>query len=219
MISPKPVSRRRFVLGAALAGAAGVGGTLVGRSTALAQQPSPDATGSDEIVEIPNDADFGFLIDMTAHHVQALDLCQRVIGSDTGDPVQAAAAEVLQTQAMEVGQMRAWLTDWGQSTAPPETVMMWMHDGQMCMPLGMMPGYATSAELQALSLADGLAKGRMFLELMHAHHVGGVAMAEAATMLAATTKVRRLAQAQAQVQTFEIAQYDLLLSTTYAAAV
>jgi uncharacterized protein (DUF305 family) len=51
---------------------------------------------------------------------------------------------------------------------------------------------------------------------MRAHHVGGVAMAQAGASLAATTKVRRLARSQAQVQAFEIAQYDVLLATTYA---
>lgn len=248
-MSPATLSRRRFVLGSAIAGVAGVGGAMIGGAVGRSAQEADaatfhdghdattdhDTTTGDGAVpvamgtsEIPNEADFGFCADMTAHHVQALDLCQRVLGSDTGDAVQAAAAEVLQTQAMEVGQMRAWLTDWGQSTAPPETVMAWMHDedgehdqesmamDQMAMPLSMMPGYATPAELQELSLADGMAKGRMFLELMRAHHVGGVAMAQAGASLAATTKVRRLAQSQAQVQAFEIAQYDVLLATTYA---
>lgn len=215
-----PISRRRLFVGAAVAGAAGVGGAFIGRSTADAAalvQPDEATEPSTAISEVPNEADFGFCTDMTAHHVQALALCQRVLGRDTGDPVQAAAAEVLQNQAMEVGQMRAWLTDWGQSTTPPETVMLWMHgEEQLCLPLGMMPGYATAGELQALSLAQGLDKGRMFLELMRDHHIGGVEMADAAVALAATTKVRRLAQAQADVQGFEIEQYEHLLATTYA---
>ena len=222
MTDEATMSRRRLLVGAAIAGVAGVGGTIIGRATAEAGAPvqPADADTPDEIAEatdMPNDADYGFCTDMTAHHVQALVLCQRVLGRDTGDAVQAAAAEVLQNQSMEVGQMRAWLTDWGQSTTPPETVMWWMQgDQQMEMPIAMMPGYATAGELQALSLAEGMSKGRMFLELMRAHHVGGVEMAEAAGTLAATTKVRRLALAQAQVQTFEIAQYDHLLATTYA---
>ena len=144
-------------------------------------------------------------------------MCQRVLGRDTGDPVQAAATEVLTNQAMEVGQMRAWLADWGESTATPDLVMGWMgmNDGAG-MPLAMMPGYATAAQLQDLARADGLDQGRMWLELMRAHHVGGVSMAEAAAELAGTEKVRRLAAAQAAVQSYEISQYDLLLATTYA---
>jgi len=67
--------------------------------------------------------------------------------------------------------------------------------------------------ITALALADGREKGRMWLELMRAHHVGGVMMAEAAVGLASEEKVIRLAQTQAEVQAYEISQYDLLLAT------
>ena len=53
----------------------------------------------------------------------------------------------------------------------------------------------------------------MWIELTRAHHVGGVVMAEAATELVSADKVRRLAPTQAAAQTFEIAQYDILLAT------
>ena len=154
---------------------------------------------------------------MTVHHVQALAMCQRVLGRDTGDPVQAAAAEVLQNQAIEVGQMRAWLSDWGQSTATPELVMGWMgaNDG-VGMPVQMMPGVATDDELRELSTLSGRTRGRRWLELMRAHHVGGVNMATASVELASAPKVIRLASTQAQVQAFEIEQYDNLLGTEYA---
>lgn len=163
----------------------------------------------------PSDVDIGFCTDMTVHHVQALAMCQRVLGRDTGDAVQAAAAEVLQNQAIEVGTMRAWLADWGASTATPATVMGWMHGGES-MSLEAMHGYATDAELQELSTTTGLDRGRRWLELMRAHHVGGVEMAEAAVRLSATEKVLRLARTQAATQTYEIEQYDLLLSGQYA---
>lgn len=198
--------RRRFLQ---LGGAA-----VIGAAAGVASPLGDPTVGASET---PNLADVGFCADMTAHHVQALAMCQRVLGRDTGDPVQAAATEVLTNQAIEVGQMRAWLADWGESTAAPDLVMGWMgmNDGAG-MPLAMMPGYATAAELQDLSRADGLDQGRMWLELMRAHHVGGVAMAEAAAAAAGSDKVRRLAAAQAEVQTYEISQYDLLLATTYA---
>lgn len=196
--------RRLLQLGGAVAGGAAVGVAI----------PTGDAGAN--TTESPGEADIGFCTDMTAHHVQALAMCQRVLGRATGDSVQAAATEVLTNQAMEVGQMRAWLTDWGESTASPELVMGWMgmNDGAG-MPLEMMPGLASAGELRELSLANGIEQGRRWLVLMRAHHVGGVAMAEAATDLADLEKVRRLARAQADVQTYEISQYDHLLSTTY----
>lgn len=196
-----PMNRRDFLLGTA-AGAVGfAGGVLI----------PPSETGA----AAPSRVDVGFCADMTVHHVQALAMCQRVLGRDTGDPVQAAAAEVLQNQSIEVGQMRAWLTDWGESTAAPETVMEWMNnDGGM--PVAMMPGYATDDELRELSELIGIAQGRRWLELMRAHHVGGVMMATKASELATADKVVRLASLQAQVQSFEIDQYDQLLETDYA---
>lgn len=144
-------------------------------------------------------------------------MCERVLGRDTGDAVQAAATEVIRNQAIEVGMMRAWLADWNQPTTNPEIAMAWMgmNDGEG-MPLAMMPGFASDEELDALSLANGLDQGRLWLELMRAHHVGGVNMATAAQELASLEKVRRLARIQAEVQTFEINQYDQLLATTYA---
>lgn len=199
-------SRRSFMIAAGAGAAGALGGALV----ASAASAESDA----EVVEAPTDVDIGFCSDMTVHHVQALAMCQRVLGRDTGDAVQAAAAEVLQTQAIEVGMMRAWLTDWGQSTATPETAMEWMgHEG---MPTAMMPGLASDAEMQALSLAEGVAQGRLWLQLMRAHHVGGVAMAEAATRMASSPKVLRLANTQVMVQAFEIGQYDQLLNGEYA---
>lgn len=201
-------SRRGFLL-AAGTGTVGLAGGLVLSGATSTSASAQESTASD--------ADVGFCTDMSTHHVQALAMCQRVLGRDTGGPVQAAAAEVLQTQAIEVGMMRAWLADWGESTSPPVTVMAWMgmNDGAG-MPAAIMPGLASTDEMRELSLAEGTAKGRAWLELMRAHHVGGVAMAEAALDRVSVDKVRRLAQTQADVQTFEISQYDLLLSTVYA---
>lgn len=162
----------------------------------------------------PTLADIGFCRDMSVHHLQALAMCQRVLGRETGGAVQAAASEVLQNQAMEVGQMRAWLADWGQSTVPATTVMDWMGANQgMGMPIAHMPGYATDDEMLELSTLEGMDRGRRWLELMRAHHLGGVMMANEAQNLASSIKVIRLAKIQAQVQTYEIYQYDLLLAT------
>ena len=195
--------RRSVLLGAGF-GATGLAGgyLLAGSRSAEADQPTA--------------ADIGFCKDMSSHHVQAVAMCQRVLGGNTGDPVQAAATEVLQTQAIEIGMMRAWLADWGESTNAPELVMGWMgmNDGAG-MPLAMMPGLASDEQMRQLALAEGTDAGRLWIELMRAHHVGGVAMANAAIELASAEKVIRLAQVQAQVQAYEIEQYDLLLATDY----
>lgn len=207
-----PATRRSFLrsLGAGSAGLAGLAIGVAGTTTVHAVGHA-SADGGHSAVDI------GFCTDMTVHHVQALAMCQRVLGRDTGDSVQAAAAEVLQTQAIEIGMMRAWLTDWGQSTAEPDMAMGWMgmNDGAG-MSVAMMPGLASDDEMRNLASATGLDQGRLWLELMRAHHVGGVDMATAATQMASAEKVRRIAQVQVEIQTYEIGLYDTLLKTEYA---
>ena len=113
--------------------------------------------------------------------------------------------------------MRAWLADWGQPTSPPETVMGWMGmNGGAGMPPAAMPGLASDEEMTSLALADGIDQGRMWLELMRTHHLGGIDMATAAVEMAGAEKVRRLAKIQAEVQAFEVGQYDELLASEYA---
>lgn len=197
-------SRRLFVTATALCSSA----LLFGSAASDESKPGVDGV---------TEADIGFCRDMTAHHMQALDMCQRVLGRDTGDAVQAAAAEVLQNQSMEVGQMRAWLSDWGASTVPPSEVMAWMlcTNSEQGTALENMPGYASSQQLLELSTFTGLNRGRRWLELMRAHHEGGVLMAGEATALASSEKVIRLAKSQVKTQSYEIYQYDLLLAGLY----
>lgn len=172
----------------------------------------PGDGGQDRLGEA-DPVDVGFCTDMAFHHEQALAMCQRVLGRDTGGPVQAAAAEILQNQSFERGLMFAWLGLWGRSTAPPEQVMAWMG---MAMPAEQMPGLASDVEMSELSGLEGRAKGRRFLELMRAHHVGGVPMAEFAAREATNDRVQRLAGQMASAQTYEIGVFDALLATTYA---
>lgn len=195
------ISRRRFLNASSIA----LPATLLTNPLSASDAAQPSAT------------DIGYCQDMSVHHLQALAMCRRVLGRDTGGAVQAAAAEVLENQAMEVGQMRGWLTDWGASTVPPEIVMGWMGANQGDgMPVAMMPGYASDEQLLELSLQSGGALGKQWLTLMHAHHVGGVMMASQAKDLASSPKVVRLATLQIVTQNFEISQYESLLSGSYA---
>ncbi|MEV8250981.1 DUF305 domain-containing protein [Microbacterium sp. NPDC076768] len=198
--APRTASRRRFLLGSAVA-IASVG------LTACTATDSTSASG------VPNEVDIGFCTDMAFHHEQALAMCQRVLGTDTGGPVQNAAAELLQNQSYERGLMHAWLAGWGESTAPPEEVMGWMG---MSMPAASMPGLATDQQMLRLAELTGIDKGREFLELMRTHHVGGIHMAESAAGDASVAKVASLARQMSAQQTYEIEMYDTMLATTYA---
>lgn len=203
------LNRRSFLRGVG-GGTVGVGIGIAG--VAVVHSASHALSHSDH-----TEVDIGFCTDMSTHHIQAMAMCQRVLGRDTGSSVQAAAVEVLQTQAVEVGMMRAWLTDWGAPTSTPEVVMAWMdHEGEGGIPLEQMPGLATDEQMMALSVAEGLEQGQMWLELMRTHHLGGIDMAAAAIEMASEEKVRRLASIQVEVQTFEVSQYDELLVGQYA---
>lgn len=74
-----------------------------------------------------------------------------------------------------------------------------------------MPGMATSAQLAALSNAEGVDADRVYLTLMIAHHVAGADMAEAAADLAETGHVRMLAAKMAEGQQAEITALQELL--------
>jgi uncharacterized protein (DUF305 family) len=195
------LATRRSLLGAA---------TLAVASAALAACAPAENTSATSVA--PNAIDIGFCRDMALHHEQALAMCQRVLGRDTGSQVQTAAADILQNQSYERGLMHTWLQSWGESTAAPTTVMEWMG---MRMSAAEMPGIATALDMRDLAVVQGLEKGRLFLTLMRAHHEGGVHMADAATG-AATAPVRQIAFQTSATQTFEIAMFDELLATTYA---
>ena len=175
----------------------------------LAPAPSPATGGESSETGTPNAVDVGFATDMAFHHAQAMAMAQRVLGTDAGGTVQAAATEILQAQSYEMGLLQAWLREWGESTAPPTDVMAWMHSP---VPAAEMPGYATDAQMLELAELTGSAKGRRFLELMRVHHEGGRHMAEFAAAHAATERVRTAATTMVTNQTYEIAVFDELLA-------
>jgi uncharacterized protein (DUF305 family) len=82
--------------------------------------------------------------------------------------------------------------------------MAWMgHE----MSAGSMTGMATDDQLAALNTATGRDLDLMFLDLMTAHHRGGIEMANYAAAHAADPRVRALAERMASVQTSEIEEY------------
>ncbi|MCW2829712.1 MAG: hypothetical protein JWP31_404 [Aeromicrobium sp.] len=142
----------------------GVLGAWAGRSSNDSTEPRsrPDAVA------------VGFLQDMIVHHAQGIELAQIVV--DDSDPAIASVANlVLQGQAQELGEMKAYLTVWGEPLVASGASMAWMpghHHGQM-------PGLATTQQLDALRSSRGAARDALFLDLMVEHHRGAVEMAAA----------------------------------------
>lgn len=148
----------------------------------------------------------GFARDMTAHHEQAVEMAE-AIRTHTADPrLLTLATDIALTQQAQIGRMRGWLDSWGlrpSATAPP---MTWAGHGD-----GGMLGMATRGEINRLTTLDVAAAEAEFLQLMVAHHRGGVSMARAALDLAAAPEVRSLAASIVRSQTAEIDLLEQLL--------
>ncbi len=154
--------------------------------------------------------DTGFLQDMIDHHEQAVSMAS-VATAGASDPlVRDMAREVLIEQRYEIGLMDGYLQARDEERGAPERqVMAWM--GRP-VPLADMPGLATPEQMDALQAADPDATNLLFLELMKAHHLGGIDMAEYAARHAADPRVRHLAEVMARVQRQEVREYELKIA-------
>lgn len=197
-------SRRPLLIaGAIVLVAALVAGAMV-LGSVLARPSTPAA----------DSVDAGFARDMRAHHSQAVQMSFLVRERTDDADVDQLALDILLTQQQQVGQMYAWLEDWGLPQSSSEDRMAWMSDasmggmdtgdtdmGDMA---GGMPGMASTAEIQALEEAEGEKAERIFLQLMIPHHQAGVEMADYAVENASTERVRLLAESISAAQQSEL---------------
>lgn len=183
------------VLVLACAFLAGAAGYLLGDRTA----GPPDSA-----------VDTGFLQDMITHHEQAVTMASVTTASAGDAVVRDMAREVLIEQRYEIGLMDGYLQARDEVRgADDREVMGWMGP-----PLAIdeMPGLASREQLDQLQSASPDDQNELFLELMIAHHRGGVDMAEYAARNAEDPRVRHLAEVMANVQTQEIREYELKLA-------
>jgi uncharacterized protein (DUF305 family) len=170
-----------------------------------------------------NSADAGFARDMQVHHSQAVEM-SRIVRDQTDDVVvRTIAYDIAMTQQHQIGQMYAWLEEWGLPQSSDADRMAWMagsghaHAGEggqggTGTADALMPGMATPEEMQALSKASGEDAERLYLELMIEHHEAGADMAQAGAELAQEPRVRELAQKMAEGQVIEIVEMEKLLA-------
>lgn len=152
--------------------------------------------------------DIGFLNDMSDHHDQAVTMALLALERSEDQVVRGFAQDVLVFQRSELGAMSVYLADQGATRAafdPERTAMGWMG---MSTTLSSMPGMATDDDLALLQEADGEGFDLLFLELMGAHHEGGIHMAEFAAANAEDPRVQALAGRMAENQTIEVREYE-----------
>ena len=204
---------RLLVVGALLVLVAIVVGALIGRVAATGAAPMP----------VNASAEAGFARDMQVHHGQAVEMAL-LVRDRTDDPeIRLLALDIATAQTQQQGQMFAWLALWGlpQTSDAPE--MDWLsrpvidgsagHEGHGGHTPGEpMPGVASFEQMQALQNATGVEAERLFLELMIAHHQGGVEMAEAVIARSTHPQVTGLATGMVQLQSKELDYMSELLA-------
>jgi uncharacterized protein (DUF305 family) len=195
-----------LILGAALLVAVAFS---VGRVTVPSVAATPSTTS----------AEAGFARDMQTHHLQAVEMSLIIRDLTDDDEIRLLAYDIATAQQQQAGQMFGWLEVWGLPQAAPEPSMTWMTrptldgathehgDGEgesAHVPGDPMPGLATAEQLATLKSLEGVEAERLFLELMIAHHVGGVEMAEAVVDRSDDRVVTKLAGGMVTVQEKEI---------------
>jgi uncharacterized protein (DUF305 family) len=157
-------------------------------------------------------ADAGFARDMSAHHAQAVEMAQVVRDRGSDPALRLLAYDIETTQLSQIGQMRGWLQSWGLTPESDQPRMTWMSGHGHAVPTdGLMPGMATTAELDRLKSLTGRQLDVYFLQLMIRHHRGGLEMAQEGAEHASLGYVRDLASKTAGSQQAAVVTMEQLL--------
>lgn len=193
----------------------------------------PQSSEEDPRASTPSQVDVGFLRDVQAHHAQAVERAVLIRDRTEDEEIRQVAMDIGLTQ-QQIGQMYGLLASWGEYQSNP-TPMSWMsttdaagqaddaddtddpHAGMSDMPSSSeeagssMPGMASATDPERLTSLQGIAAERVFLELMIAHHQGGIPMATAAAEDAEEPWVRTLAQSIVDALSAEITALQAML--------
>ncbi|MGV9456205.1 DUF305 domain-containing protein [Streptomyces sp. NPDC003635] len=167
------------------------------------------AVAQDEAADAPptaDSADAGFARDMAVHHQQAVEMSYIVRDRTDDTEVRRLAYDIAQTQANQRGMLLGWLDLWKLPKVSSDAPMTWMDMGAMASGEdgALMPGMATNTEMKKLGTLNGKAAEIFFLQLMTAHHKGGIHMAEGCLERCEVGVEKRLAQTMVNGQESEI---------------
>lgn len=163
-------------------------------------------------------AEAGFARDMQQHHAQAVEMSLIVLDRTENDGIRTIAYDIATTQQQQQGQMYAWLVGWDLPQARSGPVMAWMDGSDMAGMAAMthsgamMPGMATTDDLAELRSLSGTAAEVLYLQLLIAHHKGGIQMARAVLGLTDNRQVTLLANAIVASQQSEISAMETMLA-------
>lgn len=183
-------------------------------STSTTSTPASSAT----VLNGHNSQDTSFLVDMVAHHQQAIDMAQMVPSNTNNPQVRALAAQIEAAQDPEIAQMNTWLGQWNEAPATGSRApgsghdMSGMDHGGPTSSAGPMgPGMMSAQEMADLESKSGAAFDQMWLTMMIAHHEGAVTMSEQELAQGENAQVKALAQGIITAQAKEIAEMKAML--------
>lgn len=153
----------------------------------------------------PGRVDVGFYDDMIVHHQQAVVMGFAEVERGSDPTFTHIAREIVIDQSLEINAMDSQLVNWGHLESTPGA-MGWM--GMGVPDAGMMPGMASTEDVEQLQRAQGAEADEIFGRLMILHHWGGIHMARFAAEHADTPVVRRYASAMARTQRAEVLELN-----------
>lgn len=158
-----------------------------------------------------NSAEAGFARDMSTHHAQAVAMSMIAWQNATNPDVKQLAYAIATTQQAQVGMMQTWLKDWNLQPTGSKPPMSWMPGGAEQLVGGLMPGMATTDQLNELTAAKGKQVDILFCQLMLRHHLGGIHMVQGVLQVTKDKNVRELAEAMLNGQESEVNSLQNLL--------
>jgi len=156
----------------------------------------PRETDHGQMMDAALPFDAQFIDSMIEHHQGAIDMAHMALEEAEHDELRDLASAIIADQQTEIEQMHEWRAAWHPDLPPTKG-------------MGMAMGEMSIAE------DAGAPFDQRFLEAMISHHLGAVAMAQAAQAQAEYAELRRMADDIIAAQEGEIAQMRRWLSAWY----
>lgn len=151
-----------------------------------------------------NSADETFTMGMIAHHQQAIEMADMLLGKEGVDErVTNLALNIKDAQGPEIDTMNAWLKEWGVVSGDTGGMDGMDHSG----------GMMSDEDMTALQNAAGAEASTLFLKQMTQHHQGAIEMAQQELDNGENPDALALAQKIIDDQTAEIATMQSILDT------
>ena len=155
--------------------------------------------GANQPAEV-NGVDLHFLAMMTPHHQQAVDMSEIILATQGTSAATADLADRIKVgQEEEIDTMVDWAEQWDQHD------LMEQHSQHIA------NGMITPEQLDQLKTLEGEEADTLFLQLMHSHHAGAVAMTQDQIDNGGYQPLVDLAQQMIDVQTAEMREMEQLL--------